>query len=391
MRILAIETSCDESSFAILDVHENNHDITYRVLAHTIHSQIDVHQEFGGVFPALAKREHQKNLIPLFIKTLKDADMLVLREKTILEKEKEMIEAQLSHEKELAALYIPFLEQYELPSFDAITVTTGPGLEPALWVGINFAKVLAKLTNTALIPVNHMEGHIASVITKGQSEFTLPKIAFPALALLISGGHTELVLMHGWGQYEILGKTLDDAVGEAFDKVARLLHLSYPGGPEVSKKAAIARDENIEKTVVLPRPMMYTKNYDFSFSGLKTAVLYSVKDKELSEAQICDLCREFEESVTDVLIHKTKNALQEHGIETLIIGGGVSANSFIQNAFKKLCDENGVELYLPSKDVTGDNALMIGIVGALSYVDNNALKKALIPLDEIKACGSLSF
>lgn len=391
MRILAIETSCDESSFAILDVHHSDIETRYNVLSHTIHSQIDVHQEFGGVFPALAKREHQKNLIPLFIKTLKDADMLTEERRVISEKEKNIIETGLTHERELIPLYTMFLENYTLPSFDAITVTTGPGLEPALWVGVNFAKVLARLTNTPLVPVNHMEGHILSVITEGQKEFTLPKIPFPALALLISGGHTELVLMRGWGQYEILGKTLDDAVGEAFDKVARLLNLPYPGGPEVSKKAAIAREKNIASEITLPRPMMHTKNYDFSFSGLKTAVLYSVKDKNLTEDQVLDLCREFEQAVTDVLIHKTKNALQEYGIETLIIGGGVSANTHIRESFKTLCSNASIQLHVPSKDVTGDNALMIGIVGALTHIENQATKKTLISLDEIKACGSLSF
>lgn len=391
MRILAIETSCDESSFAILDIEQKDTQTYYTVRAHTIHSQIDIHQEFGGVFPALAKREHQKNLIPLFIKTLKDADMLVEEKRGISEKEKSIIEAGLTHEKELVPLYNTFLENYQLPIFDAITVTTGPGLEPALWVGVNFAKVLARLTGTPLVPVNHMEGHILSVITGGQTEFTLPQIPFPALALLISGGHTELVLMRGWGQYEILGKTLDDAVGEAFDKVARLLSLPYPGGPEVSKKAALAREKNIASEITLPRPMMHTKNYDFSFSGLKTAVLYSVKDKNLTEDQILDLCREFEQAVTDVLLHKTKNALQEYGIETLIIGGGVSANAYIRESFKTLCADSSIQLYVPSKDVTGDNALMIGIVGALTHIKNQATKKALIPLDEIKACGSLIF
>jgi N6-L-threonylcarbamoyladenine synthase len=387
MRILSIESSCDETSLAILEVDFTHETQTFKVLAHNTHSQIDVHQEFGGVFPALAKREHQKNMIPLFMKTLKDVDQLIPHSTELSETTLSTVEKILNREPELATFFIEFLNTYELPKFDAIAVTVGPGLEPTLWVGINFAKVLAVLTDTPLIPVNHMEGHILSVATKGQETFTLPDIAFPALSLLISGGHTELVLMRAWGDYEVIGKTLDDAVGEAFDKVARLIGLPYPGGPEISKLAELARENTTPKTFTLPRPMLHSKDLNFSFSGLKTAVLYATQGKELTEDERLDLCREFEDSVTEVLIKKTKNAVHEHGIETLIMGGGVSANTHIQKAFTQWCESENIALHIPSKEVTGDNALMIGIAGVLSYNK----KTALIPLDEIKAVGTLLF
>ncbi len=387
MRILSIESSCDETSLAILEATLASDTQTFTVLSHNTHSQIDVHQEFGGVFPALAKREHQKNMIPLFMKTLKDIGALTPRS-TILPKDTfPSVEKILNREPELATFFTEFLNTYELPQFDVIAVTVGPGLEPTLWVGINFAKVLATLTNTPLIPVNHMEGHILSVATKGQETFTLPEIALPALSLLISGGHTELVLIRAWGDYEVIGKTLDDAVGEAFDKVARLIGLPYPGGPEISKNAELARQHDTPKTFILPRPMLHSKDLNFSFSGLKTAVLYATQNKELTQDEKLDLCREFEDSVTEVLLKKTKKAVEGYGIETLILGGGVSANIHIQKLFTEWCESENIAIHIPSKEVTGDNALMIGIAGTLSYNK----KTALIPLDEIKAVGTLLF
>ncbi len=233
MRILAIETSCDDTGIAVLEIKGGKNPI-FKILAEGISSQVKIHAEYGGVFPALAKREHIKNLPILLDKVLKKAK----------------------------------LENKKIP-VDIVAVTSGPGLEPALWTGIVFAKELGEKWNIPVIPVNHMEGHILSVFGKNKGAFQIPKIEFSALALLVSGGHTELVLMKDWLKYKVIGETLDDAAGEAFDKVARMLGLPYPGGPEISKLAEQGRKENIKYDFKLPRPMMYSKNYDFSFSGLK--------------------------------------------------------------------------------------------------------------------------
>jgi N6-L-threonylcarbamoyladenine synthase len=329
MITLGIETSCDETALCLLEYKDNK----YKVLGNIVHSQIDLHREFGGVFPMLAKREHIKNLPILYEKILKDSNV---KEENI----------------------------------DRIAVTNGPGLEPALWTGILFAKELSKKLNIPVFPINHMEGHIfASLINKpdDKKEFQkLRDIEFPAVALLISGGHTEIVKMEEYGKYEILGSTVDDAVGEAFDKVARMLNLPYPGGPEISKIAEKARKDNLENKIKLPRPMLHSKDLTFSFSGLKTAVLYTIKKIEnITQDQISDIAREFEDSVTEVLIHKMKKVLDENEVKTLIIGGGVIANTHIRKAFEELASKNSIPLYLPEPGLTGDNALMIAIVGTI--------------------------
>ncbi len=350
MKILAIETSCDETAICLLEAVETAGGVDFRVLGNKTHTQIE-HVEYGGVFPALAKREHIKNLPIILEEIMKNQDKP-----------------------------------------DYVCVTSGPGLEPALWTGIDFAKKLCTEWGVPVIPVNHMEGHILSVLVptpqslaeprdsspyKGeQSKFSFSnEIKFPALALLISGGHTELVLINSVGDYHIIGKTRDDAVGEAFDKVGRLLGLPYPGGPEISKLAESARVNNIDHRFDLPRPMLHTKDYDFSFSGLKTAVLYTVKDQtshptitevfSLSDEVKQDIAREFENAVTDVLIKKTTKAVEEFGIKTLIIGGGVAANKHIIKSFKETLEKDFSETILltPAREVTGDNALMIALAG----------------------------
>jgi len=246
----------------------------------------------------------------------------------------------------------------------AIAVTQGPGLEPCLWTGINFAKTLAEKWKVPVIPTNHMEGHIVASLLKKEGEnysFAIPE--FPSLALLISGGHTEIVLMREFGKYEIVGKTRDDAVGECFDKTARLLGLPYPGGPEISKLAAEARKENLKLETELPRPMLDADNLDFSFSGLKTAVLYATKDKKLSADDIKKFAREIEEAITDVLIGKMEKAIEKYSAESLIAGGGVIANTFIRSALQKLADSYDIPLYLPHTSHATDNALMIALAG----------------------------
>jgi len=333
MITLGIETSCDETALCILESSQDGHEAKYRVLGNIVHSQIELHREFGGVFPMLAKREHIKNLPILYKKIIEESGIDESR-------------------------------------INRIAVTKGPGLEPALWTGILFANEIGKRLNIPVIPVNHMEGHImASLIedSKVSTDFqSLKKIEYPALAILISGGHTEIVKIPEENKYEILGSTVDDAIGEAFDKVARMLNLPYPGGPEISKLAELARSENIANTITLPRPMIHSKDLKFSFSGLKTAVLYTLKKiEDISPDQIKDIAREFENSVTDVLISKTKSALEDHEVRTLIIGGGVIANKYIRENFTKLAQENNIPLYLPGTGLTGDNALMIALVGAI--------------------------
>lgn len=346
MITLGIETSCDETALCLLESKNDQ----YRIIQNIVNSQIDLHREYGGVFPMLAKREHIKNLPILYKQIIKDSG---INEKNI----------------------------------DRIAVANGPGLEPALWTGILFAKELAKELSIPIIPVNHMEGHIfASLLessTIDKNFHSLKQVEFPALALLISGGHTEIVKMDESGKYEILGSTVDDAVGEAFDKVARMLNLPYPGGPEISKLADFARKNNIEKKITLPRPMLHSKDLLFSFSGLKTAVLYMLKKIEsITQDQIYDIAREFEDSVTEVLLYKVKKALEENEVRTLIIGGGVIANSHIRECFQKLAEKNSLPLYLPADGLTGDNALMIALVGAIKPSNDN---------EGFRAEGNLSF
>lgn len=373
MKILAIETSCDETAISIVEAKGDTKSASFRVLGDTLLSQVDIHKEYGGVFPMLAKREHAKNLIPILLQTLKEAS---LWESGTHEIDTERIDTILEREPELLELFKAHIPTVKKPAIDAIAVTHGPGLEPALWVGINFARALAQVWNLPLIPVNHMEGHIFSGILQekesGES-YDISFNSFPLLALLISGGHTELVLVKKWGEYEIVGSTRDDAVGEAFDKVARLLDLPYPGGPEISRLAEQARQhpnklENVGMSERFPRPMLNSDNLDFSFSGLKTAVLYYVKDKNLSEEDKQKIAREFEDAVTDVLVGKTQKALEEYGARTLVVGGGVSANKHIREELEKKLAETNSSVFIPKHNLTTDNAVMIAVAGFYNHL-----------------------
>lgn len=325
-------------------------------------SQARLHAAYGGVYPTLAKREHTKNL---------------------------------------PVLFEPFKDEL----FDAIAVTTGPGLEPALWTGIEFANRLRKERDVPLLPVNHMEGHIvSSLAVRAGNTSRIENVRLPVLALLVSGGHTELVLMKDWFDYELVGKTLDDAVGEAFDKVARMLGLPYPGGPEISKLAGEARKklpENREmnttptpssETFSLPRPMLNSNSCDMSFSGLKTAVLYALKDKQLDGSEKAAFAAEFEDAVTDVLCAKTRAALQKSGAKTLVIGGGVAANRHIREELQKMALDAfpDVECRLPELSITGDNAIMIG-EAALAHLLRGDWRLDISRLNlDIEASGNLS-
>jgi N6-L-threonylcarbamoyladenine synthase len=366
MRILSIETSCDETAVSIIEASGTFPHATYTVLGNALFSQIDIHREYGGVFPAVAKREHAKTLVPMLEKALKEADMLTPGESTLSSADANVLTETLSREPGLNDSLTHFLEQYLRPEIDLIAVTHGPGLEPALWVGINFARALAFAWNVPTVPVNHMEGHVLASIFDGS---TIPELSFPALALLISGGHTELVLMKDWNEYERVGATRDDAIGEAFDKVARMLGLPYPGGPEIGKLAAEARTEGIESTVKLPRPMIDSGNLDFSFSGIKTAVRYAVQDREITREERIGIAREFEDSVIAVLIRKIKTAIDQFGVRTIIVGGGVSANEYLRTTFTQYfaTEYPTVPLYLPPRNLSTDNSIMIALAGHAKY------------------------
>jgi len=370
MKILAIETSCDETAVAVLKASQNK----VEVIGDALYSQIAVHAPYGGVFPNLAKREHQKNLVPLLLEALDEAKLSKQSKEEIPKSKINKINKVLEREPELQNQFSA-LFRIKKPKIDLITVTVGPGLEPALWVGINFAKALSILWDIKVRGVNHMEGHIVSSLwqSKGPSKFKIKKSTevFPAISLLISGGHTEIVEVKDIGKYKLLGKTRDDAVGEAFDKVARVLSLPYPGGPEISKLASKWRERGEESNFTLPRPMIHTKDFDFSFSGLKTAVLYTVNKLESVDEKVKEnIAKEFEDACIEVLISKTRRAVESSGAKSLIIGGGVSANKELRNQIKKLEKEFNIEVLLPEPKLATDNAIMIGIASYLSHKQN---------------------
>ena len=381
MRILAIETSCDETGISIIEgrgtTPRRAAPSHVRVLANELLSQAHIHAEYGGVFPTVARREHAKNIVPLIIHALKNAGLHspAKRPRVSSPKEIHAFEKIFHKEPELWATFQKELLVLKKPTLDAIAVATGPGLEPALWVGINVAQALGALWDIPVIPVNHMEGHIVASLLdeamkkKGQkyTEYQLLLPHHPALALLISGGHTELILIPRAGVYTILGQTRDDAVGEAFDKVARMLGLTYPGGPEVSKLAEKA-PQTLVPRFPLPRPMIASGNFDFSFAGLKTAVLYTLKKitDPTDEDKAC-IAQEFENAATEVLLTKTIAAAKEYHVHEIILGGGVTANKKIREAFRTTVarDLPTVKLFIPTHHLSTDNGLMIGVAGLL--------------------------
>lgn len=285
----------------------------FKVLENIVSSQIAIHRPFGGVVPNLAKREHQLNL---------------------------------------PKIYQSLVASRQSLKFDLIAVTVGPGLEPALWAGIEFAKKLSKELKKPLVGGNHMEGHLVSNWLDAA-----PK--FPAIGLVVSGGHTMVVKMDSLKKWKNLGETRDDAAGEAFDKVARLLGLPYPGGPEVEK---LAKNGN-PKAVNFPRPMLRDKNYEFSFSGLKTSVLYFHRDNPKVSKE--DLCASFQQAVIDSLVGKAMRAAEEFGAKSVLLSGGVAANKTLRAALQKKVEESGREFFVPDFKYNTDNAVMIA---AAAYV-----------------------
>jgi N6-L-threonylcarbamoyladenine synthase len=378
MRILAIETSCDETAIAVLKVTGKK----FSIEAHQVASQIALHQQYGGVFPAMAKREHAKNITPLFIETLKEANLLKKKKSVVSTQTLQKIEKLLMREQDIIPDLIELISNYAKPKIDRLTVTVGPGLEPALWVGINFAKALALIWDISITPVNHMEGHILSVFPQEKKkEFMIGKMTFPMISLLVSGGHTEIVLVKNFQKYSLVGQTRDDAAGEAFDKVARMLELPYPGGPEISRLASTSRlrkrvtgeiklspkGDAGASTLSLPRPMIHSGDFNFSFSGLKTAVLYMIRDmggiEKVSEETKAEIAREFEDAVCDVLIKKTLAAAKKYKAKHVFVGGGVSANKELSRRLTEEAKDQNIEVIFPTRALTTDNAIMIGIAG----------------------------
>lgn len=372
MRILAIETSCDETAVAILDI-QGDFPISYTILGNALYSQAQLHAAFGGVFPTLAKREHSKNLTPLLIKALRDADLLVPASKPSATKDQlDSLKTLLAREQELFMQLVMFFAQYERPPVDAIAVTHGPGLEPALWVGINFAKALSHVWGVPIVAVNHMEGHVVMALARHEGNHgTISFSETPALAFLISGGHTEFVVTQDFMSYTKCGGTRDDAIGEAFDKVARLLNLPYPGGPEISARAKKARDLSITSPFTLPRPMIGSNDLDFSFSGIKTAVLYALKKLGTpTDEHVLGIAREFEDAVADVCEKKVAAALDSTGSRTLLIGGGVAANEYTRERLAALAASRDVQFLACPPIHATDNALMIALAGYLHAQKN---------------------
>ena len=374
MKILAIETSCDDTCAALLEIKNNKP----KILSNIVSSQIKIHRKWGGVYPALAKREHQKNLAPVLFQAIKEAKLL--KPKNSKNKKPDppknrKLEKILEREAVLFAAAKKFFEKYKKPDIDLVAVTIGPGLEPCLWVGVNFAKAVGFYWKIPIVPINHIEAHIASNWLKQAdsrpeiNKIKIKKNTFPAICLVASGGHTQLILMQGVNKYQIIGETKDDAAGECLDKTAKILGLGYPGGPIVSKFAAQFRPIKKSFSIKLPRPMIYQKNYDFSFSGLKTAILYNFKSVPLktrkSKQYIRNICAEAQQSVIDVLIYKTLKAAKNHKAKSVILGGGVTANKELRKQFQERIKKElpGVECIAPDQKFSTDNAAMVAITG----------------------------
>ncbi len=357
MIILSIETSCDDTGVALVKKTQKG----IEVLASTIASQEEVHKKWGGVYPTEAKREHEKNLFPSFRVVLEKAGFI----KAGSTKEPENINKVLSRETSLRESLKDFFRHNKLKKIDTVAVTVGPGLEPCLFVGVNFAKALSSYLNIPIIPVNHIKAHIMYFLLDKK------KMDFPVLALIISGGHTELVLVNSLSSFQLIGKTRDDAAGECLDKTARILGLGYPGGPLISKAGEMAEEEcNKKLNIKLPRPMKYSNNFDFSFSGLKTAVLYDYRKRSQKEQTdiryISCMAKEIECAIIDVLLHKLKKAIKKYNIKTVVFGGGVTANKRLRKEAENIKEDIAdVKIIFPTISHATDNAEIIGIAACV--------------------------
>lgn len=383
--ILAIETSCDETALALVEAKGGLKKPRFQILKNIVSSQVAVHRPFGGVVPNLAKREHIKNL-PIILKKI------------------------FSISGSPTSINYRNITKSDFQKIDLIAVTVGPGLEPALWTGINFAEELAQKLKKPLIGANHLEGHLYSNWLPQSYETKSRKIEFPAIALIVSGGHTILLRMTSTTKWKKLGETLDDAAGEAFDKVAKMLGLPYPGGPEISKLA----EKGNPSAVKFPRPLLNPKNmkdkYNFSFSGLKTSVLYHLRNAQrdpknpntselpenkrnnfgtfesnsgISGRMRADIAASFQQAVIDVLTRKTIRAAQEYKVKSILLCGGVAANRPLRDELKAKSEERKVKFVVPDFEFNTDNAAMIA---AAAYI--NLLSKKKSP--KLEAQGNLT-
>ena len=336
MRILGIETSCDETGIAVYDDAQG-------LLSHELYSQVKLHADYGGVVPELASRDHVRKIIPLIEKAMDDANT-------------------------------------SPQDLDGVAFTQGPGLVGALLVGSSVGRSLAYAWNVPAVGVHHMEGHLLAPMLEPQAP------VFPFVALLVSGGHSMLVKVDGIGQYELLGESIDDAAGEAFDKTAKLLGLDYPGGPLLAKLAEKGEPGHYK----FPRPMTDRPGLDFSFSGLKTFAANTIRDSDGSEQSQANIAFAFQEAVIDTLIIKCKRALKQTGMKTLVIAGGVSANTMLREKMKSLMQDMGGEVFYPSLAYCTDNGAMIAYAGMQRLKAGETLPlsskaKPRWPLDELSA------
>lgn len=325
MLILGIESSCDETGVALCEIGDDG---VGRLRANALHSQVAMHQEYGGVVPELASRDHIRRVVPLLRKAIDDSGR-------------------------------------SLSEIGAVAYTQGPGLAGALLVGAAFASGLAVALGVPTIPIHHLEGHLLSPLLSARP----PR--FPFVALLVSGGHTQLLRVTGVGDYQLLGDTLDDAAGEAFDKTAKLLGLPYPGGPALAALAERGRPGAFR----LPRPMLNSGDLDFSFSGLKTAVLTQVRtmapDRPLTEAERADLALAFQDAVVEVLLGKSMRALKQSNLDQLVVAGGVGANRELRRRLDREAARRGFAVFYPELEFCTDNGAMIALAGALRLKAGN--------------------
>ena len=340
MLVLGIESSCDETGVALYDTGCG-------LRGHAVHTQVAMHEAYGGVVPELASRDHIRRLIPLLERVLDEAGAV----KT---------------------------------DIDAIAYTAGPGLAGALLVGASFAEALAMSLNVPALPVHHLEGHLLSPLLAKDAP------AFPFIALLVSGGHTQLMRVTRVGDYELLGESVDDAAGEAFDKTAKLLGLGYPGGPALAKLA----ETGCAGRYKLPRPMLNSGDLNFSFSGLKTAVLTVARASELTMQDKADLAVEFQEAVADVLAAKAVAACRQHRLLSLVVAGGVGANRRLRERLNEAMAKTGGRVYYPELELCTDNGAMIAFCGAQRLLQGDVSQnkagafaiRPRWPLDQI-SCG----
>ena len=318
MKVIGIETSCDETGVALYDTQRG-------LLGNAVHTQVTMHEAYGGVVPELASRDHIRRLIPLLERVLAEA-ACTRRE------------------------------------IDAIAYTAGPGLAGALLVGASFAEALAMALGIPALPVHHLEGHLLSPLLADDAP------GYPFIALLVSGGHTQLMRVARVGDYQLLGESLDDAAGEAFDKTAKLLGLGYPGGPALAALALSGTSGRFK----LPRPMLTSGDLCFSFSGLKTAVLTAARTRELTEADKADLAAEFQEAVTEVLAAKAVAACREHRLRTLVVAGGVGANRRLRQRLDQAMAERGGRVFYPALELCTDNGAMIAFCAAQRLLQGEA-------------------